>query len=383
MSSSLKPKRMTRADIINEVQRLTPWFHCIDLGDGLFTKSQSAIGEPIDHPRPTWESVKTVVQSDLNGQTVLDVGCNAGFYSIEMKRRGAARVLGLDAQRDLIRQAEFVRDVLGLDIEYERKSVYDLDPFAMGQFDVTLALGLIYHCKHLVLALEKLFLITRRLLVLETAIYPPEKAPESFEYEEGGERPTLHPLAYVENRPEAKEAVYNWFLPSTAALSALLKNVGFDEIELFPTANPDRAVIACTKHQPFPDSRSISYLGSKLSIVDGPSHSKREDELRFRLRAHNAGYARWLRGSDAGSEKGDVHLVAHVLDQQNNPVSWYAAGAFLPHDVEPNETVELEIVLQAPASPGQYVIQFDMVSEHLAWFEDLGSEVVTHQLTVE
>ena len=183
MSSSLKPKRMTRADIINEVQRLTPWFHCIDLGDGLFTKSQSAIGEPIDHPRPTWESVKTVVQSDLNGQTVLDVGCNAGFYSIEMKRRGAARVLGLDAQRDLIRQAEFVRDVLGLDIEYERKSVYDLDPFAMGQFDVTLALGLIYHCKHLVLALEKLFLITRRLLVLETAIYPPEKAPESFEYE--------------------------------------------------------------------------------------------------------------------------------------------------------------------------------------------------------
>ena len=166
-------------------------------------------------------------------------------------------------------------------------------------------------------------------------------------------------------------------------MSALLKNVGFDEIELFPTANPDRAVIACTKHQPFPDSRSISYLGSKLSIVDGPSHSKREDELRFRLRAHNAGYARWLRGSDAGSEKGDVHLVAHVLDQQNNPVSWYAAGAFLPHDVEPNQTVELEIVLQAPASPGQYVIQFDMVSEHLAWFEDLGSEVVTHQLTVE
>src|ERR1041385_2913849 len=291
-----------------------------------------------------------------------------------MKRRGAARVLGLDAQRDLIRQAEFVRDVLGLDIEYERKSVYDLDPFAMGQFDVTLALGLIYHCKHLVLALEKLFLITRRLLVLETAIYPPEKTPESFQYEEGGERSTLHPLAYIENRPDAKEAVYNWFLPSTAALSALLRNIGFDEIAVLPTANPDRAVIVCQKHQPFPDSRSISYLGSKLSIVEGPSHSKRDDELRFRVRAHNAGYARWLRGSEAGTEKGDVHLVAHVLDHEQRPVSWYAAGAFLPHDVAPNETVELEIALRAPASPGAYIIQFDMVSEHLAWFEDLGSD---------
>ena len=382
IESLVTDTKMTAAEIMAEVERLGPWFHCIDLGDGLVTKSQSAIGEPVEHPRPTWESVKECVPVDLTGQTVLDVGCNAGFYSIEMKRRGAARVLGLDSQRDLIRQAEFVREVLGLDIEYERKSVYDLDPYAMGQFDVTLALGLIYHCKHLVLALEKLFLITRRLLILETAIYPPEKAPESFEYEEGGERPTLHPLAYVENRPEAKEAVYNWFLPSTAALTALLKNVGFDEIEVLPTENSDRAVIACKKHQPFPDSRSISYLGSKLSIVDGPSQCRTNDELRFRIRAENSGYARWLRGSEAGTEKGDVHLVAHLMDDQQAVVSWYHAGAFLPHDVEPNETVVLDMVLRAPESAGHYTLQFDMVSEHLAWFEDLGSEVLMHQLIV-
>jgi len=374
---------MTRREIVDGVQRLAPWFHCIDLGDGLVTKSKSAVGEPVDHPRPTWESVKACIPNDLKGMTVLDVGCNAGFYAIEMKRRGAARVLGLDAQRDLIRQAEFVRDVLGLAIEYERKSVYDLDPFAMGQFDVTLALGLIYHCKHLVLALEKLFLVTRRLLVLETAIYPPEKAPDSFEYEEGGERPTLHPLAYVENRPEAKEAVYNWFLPSTAALSALLKNVGFDEIQVLPTANPDRAVIACKKHQPFPDSRSISFLGSKLSIVDSPSRCGAGDEMRFRIRARNSGCARWLRGSDAGTQKGDVHLVAHLMDESQAVISWYHAGAFLPHDVNPNETVELDIAMRAPDSTGRYLLQFDMVSEHLAWFEDLGSEVLMHELIVD
>jgi len=373
---------MTPSQIQAEVERLAPWFHCIDLGAGLVTKSQSAIGEPVEHPRATWEKVKACVPADLTGQTVLDVGCNAGFYSIEMKRRGAARVLGLDSQRDLIRQAEFVRNVLGLDIEYQRKSVYDLDPFAMGQFDVTLALGLIYHCKHLVLALEKLFLITRRLLVLETAIYPPEKAPESFEYEEGGERPTLHPLAYIENHPEGKEAVYNWFLPSIAALTALLKNIGFDEIQVLPAANPDRVVVSCRKSQPFPDSRSISYLASDLSVIDGPAQTRANEELRFRVRAHNKGYARWLKGSQAGTEKGDVHLVAHVLDDEQRAVSWYAAGAFLPHDVEPNESVELQIAMRAPETVGNYTIQFDMVSEHLAWFEDLGSEAIFHRLTV-
>jgi hypothetical protein len=165
-------------------------------------------------------------------------------------------------------------------------------------------------------------------------------------------------------------------------LSALLKNVGFDEIKVFPTANPDRAVIACTKHQPFPDSYSISYLGSKLSMISGPSQCQPNDELRFRVNAHNIGYARWLKGSEAGTERGDVHLVTHVLDEQRRPVSWYHAGAFLPQDVEPNDSVELEIAMRAPASPGNFVLQFDMVAEHLAWFEDLGSEVLIHQLVV-
>lgn len=373
---------MTCDEIVSELKRLEPWFHCIDLGDSLFTKTKSAIGEPVDHPRPTWEIVKATLPNDLSGQSVLDVGCNAGFYSIEMKRRGAARVLGIDAQRELIRQAVFVRKVLGLDIDYQRMSVYDLDPRELGQFDVTLALGLIYHCKHLVLALEKLFLVTRELLVLETAIYPPEEAPESFVYAEGGTRPKLHPIAYVENLPDAKEAVFNWFLPSTAALTALLKNVGFDEVSVLPGVQNDRAVFACRKRAHYPDSRSVSYLGSNLSLVSGRSHCNPGEVLTFRVRAENTGHARWLRGSEKGTERGDVHLVAHLLGEAEEPISLYHAGAFLPRDIEPGEAVDIEITLRAPDAAGNYRLAFDMVSEHLAWFEDLGSVVLKQELIV-
>lgn len=374
---------MTRADILAELKRLEPWFHRIDLGDGLYTKTESAIGEPIEHPRPTWEKVKVCLPDRLSGKTVLDVGCNAGFYAIETKRRGAARVLGIDSQRNLISQAGFVRDVLGLDIEYRRMSVYDLDPHDLGQFDITLALGLLYHCKHLVLALEKLFTVTRKLLVLETAIYPREKLPESFVYGVGGAQSTLHPLAYIENPSDAKEAIYNWFLPGIAALRALLKNIGFDEVEVFPGVQSDRAVLACHKLQPYPDSRMISYLGARLTLTSAPSRSRPGDELRFRVRAENVGHARWLRGSDSGTEKGAVHLVTHVLSADDEPLSWYHAGALLPGDVAPGETVEIEIGFTAPSLPGRYVLAFDMVSEHLAWFEDLGSTVPKHQLIVE
>jgi tRNA (mo5U34)-methyltransferase len=374
---------MTRDQILAELKRLEPWFHCIDLGDGLATKTKSAIGEPLDHPRPTWEKVKVCVPDDLSGKTVLDVGCNAGFYSLEVKRRGAADVLGIDSQRNLIRQAEFVRDVRGADIDYRRMSVYDLDPHAIGQFDVTLALGLLYHCKHLVLALEKLFIVTRELLILETAIYPPKKAPASFSYEVGGLQPVLHPLAYVENAPDAKEAIYNWFLPGIDALGALLRNIGFDSVEVLYRTPSDRAIFACHKLRPYPDSNMISYLATRLTLIDGPARCRPGEELGFRIRAENTGYAVWLRGNAAGTDKGSVHLVAHVLATDEAPLMWYHAGAFLPSDVVPGEAAEIEIVFAAPPNPGQYLLAFDMVSEHLAWFEDLGSEVLKLELLVD
>ena len=369
--------------VIEELKKLEPWFHYIELGDGLATKSRSAFGEPLHHPHPTWEKVKACLPNDLTDQSVLDVGCNAGFYSIEMKRRGAARVLGIDSQKDLIRQATFVRNVKGLDIEYQRMSVYDLDPRDLGQFDITLALGLIYHCKHLVLALEKLFLITQKLLVLETAIYPPNKAPESFSYPVGSNEPTLHPLAYIENPPESKEAIFNWFLPSTAALTALLQNIGFDEIEVFPGAQTDRAILACRKNQPYPDSRSITYLAARLTMKAGPSTCAAGQVLQFRVLAENTGNAIWLRGSTGEAEKGDVNLVAHLLAPDGSTISWYHAGAVLPHNVAPGEATEIEIMVPAPEAKGAYRLEFDMVSQHLAWFEDLGSLVLGHDLLVD
>jgi tRNA (mo5U34)-methyltransferase len=374
---------MTTDDISRELQRLQPWFHCIDLGGGVFTKTQSASGEPVEHPRATWETVKTCLPKDLSGKTVLDVGCNAGFYSIEMKRRGAARVLGVDSQRFLIHQAVFVRQVLGLDIDYQRLSVYDLDPKALGQFDVTLALGLIYHCKHLVLALEKLFAVTRELLILETAIYPPEYLPPPFVYDGGSVQSPAHALAYVENPPEYKEAIYNWFLPGVGALRGLLWNVGFDEVEIFPGVQSDRVVLACRKREPYPDSRMISYLAAKLTSESGTTRSRPGETLSFRIRAENLGLSRWLRLGEANTQKGAVRLVAHLLATDGQPISWDYASASLPGDLAPGETVEIEIALRAPDTPGQYLLAFDLVSEHLAWFEDLGSAVLEHNLFVE
>ena len=376
---------MTREEILAGVEKLRPWFHQIDLGGGVLTKTESAVGEPVDHPRPTWEFVRAHLSEDLSGKTLLDVGCNAGFYCFEAAGRGAAPVLGVDAQRHLVRQARFVGRALGASgVEFEKMSVYDLDPGRMGgQFDVTLALGLVYHCKHLVLALERLFRVTRSLLILETAVFPPSRSPGSFAHPVGGLQPTLHPLAYVENPPGMKEAIYNWFLPSPEALRALLVNVGFDEVEIHPGAGPERAILVGRKRVPYPDSRALHFLSASITLADAPERARPSAEVAFRVRVRNDGSARWLAAGEEGTARGAVRLAAHLIrGDEEEDVFLYYAGAVLPHDVAPGESVELTLPLRAPEEPGRYVLEFDMVSEHLSWFEDLGSPTVRHEFTV-
>ena len=89
------------------------------------------------------------------GRSVLDIGCNAGFYAIEMKRRGADRVLGIDSDERYLAQARFAAEVEGADIEFRRMSVYELAKLG-ERFDLVLFMGVLYHLRHPLLALDLL-----------------------------------------------------------------------------------------------------------------------------------------------------------------------------------------------------------------------------------
>ena len=371
---------MTHDEILAGLKRLEPWFHRIDLGGAIFTKTETVMGEPIDHPRGTWEIIQQCLPADLTGKSVLDVGCNGGFYCVEAKRRGAGRVLGVDGQRQHVRQALFVRKVLGLDLEFRRFSVYDLQPATVGRFDITLALGLVYHLKHLVLALERLYDVTNETLLVETAIIPPDQTPPSFVQPLGEIRQTLHPLFCAENAPQAKEQVYNWFLPSPEALRVLLLNTGFEEVTLFSVVR-DRAVLVCRKN-PSTVPRSVHDLVATLAFSAAPPALVPPGKtVAFKLRATNSGRARWP-AAGAPETRGIVRLGAHLLGADEEELAWDGGRAVLPHDLAPGEIADLEFVFRAPEKSGDYIIEFDMVAEHVTWFEDFGAGVLRHKLSV-
>ena len=107
---------LTREEIRARVEALGEWFHNMDLG-GVRTAPNHFLH---DYPDNKFRRFAHALPADLSGRSVLDVGCNAGFYTLEMKRRGAARVLGIDSDERYLTQARLAAEVTGLEAEFRR-----------------------------------------------------------------------------------------------------------------------------------------------------------------------------------------------------------------------------------------------------------------------
>jgi tRNA (mo5U34)-methyltransferase len=113
-------RAIPRNDLEERIDALAPWFHNINLG-GVWTAPDHFLG---DYPGAKFRRFAPHLPKDLAGKSVLDIGCNAGFYSIEMKRRGAGRVLGIDSDERYLAQARLASETLGFgDIEFANVDV--------------------------------------------------------------------------------------------------------------------------------------------------------------------------------------------------------------------------------------------------------------------
>jgi tRNA (mo5U34)-methyltransferase len=224
--------------LADRVRELGPWFHNLDL-DGVRTAPDHFLG---DYPAVKWNSFAHVIPADLTGKTVLDIGCNAGFYSVEMRRRGA-RVLGIDADERYLEQARFVAAFHNLDIEFRRMSVYDIG--ALGQqFDIVLFMGVLYHLRHPLLALDLIVnTVVRDVVVVQSMLrgsdaVEPLEADYDFEEEEIFDRPSYPRMFFVERRYSGDPT--NWWIPNRACMEAMLRSAGLTIVD-----HPEREVFCC------------------------------------------------------------------------------------------------------------------------------------------
>lgn len=241
MSSQLLSRECpyTQEEIQRRVRELGSWFHNLNL-NGVQTAPDHFLG---DYPSQKFRHFQHVIPDDLTGKTVLDIGCNAGFYSLEMKRRGAERVVAVDFDADYLAQAKFAAEVCGAEIEFHQLSVYDVARLG-EKFDLVIFMGVLYHLRHPLLALDLIREhVAKDLLLFQSMqrgsnelleVQPDYPFWETSIFEEPG-----YPrMVFVEHQYTGDPT--NWWIPNRACSAAMLRSSGFDVLE-----NPEPEVFLC------------------------------------------------------------------------------------------------------------------------------------------
>jgi len=225
-SSTNVSEILDEAGIRRRLTTLGQWFHNLDL-NGVPTAPDHFLG---DFPAVKWRQLSRYIPADLTGKSVLDIGCNGGFYSLELKKRGAKRVLGIDSDERYLAQARFAAEVQGLEIEFRKLSVYDVG--SLGEsFDVVLFMGVLYHLRYPLLALDLLAEhVAKNLLIFQTLTRGSTETmdlKDDYDFSDtdifdDSAYPALH---FVEKSYAGDPT--NWWIPNRSCAEAMLRSAGY------------------------------------------------------------------------------------------------------------------------------------------------------------
>ncbi len=219
MKKSLPAEAGGIEELKKQVQKIK-WYHRIDLGNGIITPGTDNSSKKL----------RTLgLPPSLAGKTVLDVGAWDGYFSFEAERRGAARVLATDSfcwgrGGETTKEGfELARRVLGSRVEDLNIDALELSPQRVGTFDIVLFLGILYHMRHPLLALEHAASVAKDQIIVETVV-------DCLHCK----RPVIafYPQEELANDPS------NWCGPSPSAVMAMLKTVGFRRVEVIANYRP-------------------------------------------------------------------------------------------------------------------------------------------------
>jgi tRNA (mo5U34)-methyltransferase len=211
---------------MQEIEALGPWFHNLHLPNGEQTAPHHTLG---DFPAFKWKELEQAIPPDLTGWEVLDIGCNAGFYAVELAKRGA-NVLGIDVDPHYLRQAEWVARQFGLEhkIELRQMQVYDVARLDR-KFDLIWYMGVLYHLRYPLLSLDILSQKLRRMMVFQTLTMPgTEVADVPDDFPLNDRKRMLEAgwpkMAFIEKNMAGD--ITNWWAPNHAAIEAMMRACG-------------------------------------------------------------------------------------------------------------------------------------------------------------
>jgi tRNA (mo5U34)-methyltransferase len=258
---------MTREEkvrLINSVR----WYHSIEIEPGLVTPGRV----PLSYLQDMLRYLQ--FPESLEGLTVLDVGAWDGFFSFEAERRGARRVVALDLHPPDRYGFAVAKSLLNSRVEYVQGSVYEISPETLGTFDVVLFLGVLYHLRYPLLALDRLWSVTGQYMLLETHCIDGHfilADGRSVSLTDVDPRLKDVPLFRFYRNDELMPGDFsNWFGLNQKALEEALASAGFEP--QFLAAWGDRVAYRAVKRPGLPECLRQTYEGLRyVPQADGRS----------------------------------------------------------------------------------------------------------------
>jgi tRNA (mo5U34)-methyltransferase len=201
-----------------------------------------------------------LLDRDLDGLSVLDIGTANGGAAFLLERRGAARVVAVDIYPSGWFGFDAMKELLGSAVEYVQASAYELPQVLTETFDVVLFLGLLYHLRHPLLALDAVRSLAARDVFIETAVADHALADRAGE-----------PLIRFYRRDELGNDASNWFAPTTTTLVEWLISCGLEPelVRVWPAESPSRALVHARRTESDPEFEQISYERRLLAVPAG------------------------------------------------------------------------------------------------------------------
>ncbi|MBI5033446.1 MAG: DUF1698 domain-containing protein [Chloroflexi bacterium] len=218
------PNALSREETLSLIRSFPFWYHRIYVGNGIYTLDNPALHEVV------WQKLCPSLPRALDGMSVLDVGCNAGFFSIQLKLLGAGKVVGIESWEDYYKQAEWCKKIWNVDIDYRLQDAHSLDTM-QEKFDLVIFAGVLYHLKNPLQVLEQMGRLCEDTIWVETEIIPED--PRNCLYVGQGTYKGIRVTAchkgfmkFIEG-DELNGDPSNWWVPDTECVIGMLRTAGF------------------------------------------------------------------------------------------------------------------------------------------------------------
>ena len=213
----------------DQVDRVSHWRHRIELPGGVVTPGTQDTQAQL---------AMLHLPAELSGRSVLDIGCSDGFFSFECEKRGAARVLAVDNYSSIIFDSnsgfQVAHQALGSKVEFRQADLFTLDPQEFGRFDLVLFLGVLYHLRHPLLALDRLSELCNDQLILETELSSPRGLWGALKRRVVGADNTNAGMRFHEADDLNRDPT-NWWTPTPKCVEGMLRSSGFCGVQTVAT----------------------------------------------------------------------------------------------------------------------------------------------------